>query len=51
MAQTPPISSIAVPHDLPARADGFAIAIASAIRAAGFISIKSITPKTITTKR
>jgi hypothetical protein len=51
MARTLPISSIAAPHDLTARADGFAIAIASAIGAAGFISIKSITPKTIKTKR
>jgi hypothetical protein len=48
MARIPEISSIANPHDLQARAHGFAIA--GAIGAARGVAIKSITPKTITTK-
>jgi hypothetical protein len=49
MARIPQIPSIAILHGMTVRAGGFAIA--GAIGATGIISIKSITPKTITTKR
>jgi translation elongation factor EF-Tu-like GTPase len=52
MASTIPISSIANLNGRNARAAGFVMTgVISTVDVTGIVSIKSITPKTITTKR